>query len=68
MVAEANENDLAATAEHLDWPSTRVEQALAYADAFPSEAASILARNQQMSWKDVKAMLPPGMFVESTSG
>lgn len=65
MVAQAHADDKAATASHLDWPQWRVEQALAYADAFPLEGAALAEANRAVTKQQLKAMLPPGVWRET---
>ncbi len=58
LLARSYNGDLAAVAKHLRWPQTKIEAAVNYAEAFPSEIADALAENDATDYATLKRMLP----------
>jgi len=58
VLARDYKGDVAAIADHLEWPEAKVAAALNYAEAFPQEIAAALAENDSITFDDVKCMLP----------
>jgi hypothetical protein len=58
--------DLAAVAAHLRWPQAKVQAAVNYAEAFPSEIDEALVENDAMDFTALKRMVPQA--VEFRSG
>lgn len=58
MLVRSYKGDLAAVADHLQWPSAKVEAAVNYAEAFPDEIDTALAENDAMDFTALKRMLP----------
>jgi len=58
MLVRSYEGDLAAVADHLQWPAAKVEAAVNYAKAFPDEIDTALAENDAMDFTALKRMLP----------
>ena len=49
---------LAAVASHLRWPQAKVQAAIHYSEAFPSEIDEALAENEAVDFTTLKRMLP----------
>jgi len=58
MLVRNYKGDLAAVADHLQWPAAKVEAAVNYAKAFPDEIDTALAENDAMDFTALKRMLP----------
>ena len=58
MLVRSYEGDLAAVADHLQWPAAKVQAAINYAEAFPEEIDAALAENEAMDFTALKRMLP----------
>ena len=56
--ARGQKADLAAVASHLRWPQAKVQAAIHYAEAFPSEIDEALAENEAVDFTTLKRMLP----------
>ena len=50
--------DGASVAGHLNWPEAKVQAAINYAKAFPSEIETALSENASVDWEGLKRMLP----------
>jgi uncharacterized protein (DUF433 family) len=58
LLVRSYKGDAAAVAEHLRWPLARVNAAVNYAEAFPSEIDEALAENEAMDFTALERMLP----------
>jgi uncharacterized protein (DUF433 family) len=58
LLAQSYKGDATAVAAHLEWPASKVQAALHYAEAFPDEIEEALAENDAMDYKSLKRMLP----------
>jgi hypothetical protein len=58
LLLRGYQGDAAAVARHLGWPQAKVQAAVHYADAFPSEIDEALAENDAMDFEALKRMLP----------
>lgn len=58
MVARGYGGDALQTAEHLEWPVSRVEDALSYAHAYADEITSIVEDNAAQTFESVQHILP----------
>ena len=56
--ARGQKADLAAVASHLRWPQAKVQAAIHYSEAFPSEIDEALAENEAVDFTTLKRMLP----------
>jgi len=50
--------DCASVARHLNWPEAKVQAAINYAKAFPSEIETAFSENASVDWEELKRMLP----------
>jgi len=57
-LVRAYNSDLVAVAKHLQWPLTKVQAAVNYAEAFPTEIGDAIAENDAMDFTALKRMLP----------
>jgi uncharacterized protein (DUF433 family) len=58
LLLRGYEGDASAVARHLGWPRAKVQAAVHYAEAFPSESDEALAENDAMDFEALKRMLP----------
>ncbi len=58
LLVKSYKADLAAVAEHLQWPEAKVYAAVNYAKAFPEEIDGALAENEAIGLEGLKRMLP----------
>jgi len=58
LLLRGYEGDAAAVARHLGWPRAKVQAAVHYAEAFPSEIDEALAENDATDFDALKRMLP----------
>lgn len=58
LLARSYKGDAVAVARHLEWPASKVQAALHYAEAFPDEIQEALAENDSIDFKALKRMLP----------
>jgi uncharacterized protein (DUF433 family) len=58
LLVRSYKRDLNAVARHLRWPLARVQAAVNYAEAFPSEIDEALAENDAAGLTALKRMLP----------
>ncbi len=58
LLVRSYKNDLQSVAKHLRWPRAKVQAAVNYAEAFPSEIAEALAENEASSFAVIKRQLP----------
>ena len=58
LLYRSYKNDVEAVARHLDWPATKVQAAVNYAEAFPGEIDEALAENEAADFAKIKRMLP----------
>lgn len=58
LLVQSYKADVAAVAEHLEWPEAKVQAAVNYARAFPEEIDGALAENDASGYEAVKRMLP----------
>jgi hypothetical protein len=54
-----------AGAKHLQWPESRVQAALNYAEAFPEEIERAISENAGTDFDALKRMLPSALKVGS---
>jgi hypothetical protein len=66
LLARSYSDDLKAVAGHLEWPTEKVQAALNYAQAYPSEIDEALAENSAMDLDALKRMLPGIVFEAPT--
>jgi len=62
MVARGYDLDAQKTAQHLEWPLSRVQAALSYAQAFPQEIETALHDNESYSFERLRRMVPQARF------
>ena len=65
MLVRSYKGDLAAVADHLQWPSAKVEAAVNYAEAFPDEIDTALAENDAIGFHGVEAHAAAGHGVRT---
>jgi hypothetical protein len=58
MLLRSYMDDLAAVGRHLRWPESKVQAAVAYAEAFPEEIDEALKENEETSFESLRRMLP----------
>jgi hypothetical protein len=58
LLVRSYKNDLPAVARHLRWPQAKVQAAVNYAEAFPSEINEALAENEASNFAMIKRQLP----------
>jgi hypothetical protein len=58
LLVRSYKNDLPAVARHLRWPQAKVQAAVNYAEAFPSEINDALAENDASNFATIKRQLP----------
>jgi hypothetical protein len=58
LLVRSYKRDLTATAKHLRWPITKVQTAVNYAEAFPTEIDQARAENNAVDFVALKRMLP----------
>ena len=58
LVARSYHHDIAAVAQHLQWPEVKVQAAFNYAAAFPEDIKKALAENDAMDFASLKRMFP----------
>jgi hypothetical protein len=58
LLVQSYKEDARAVAGHLRWPQAKVQAAVNYAEAFPSEINEALAENKASNFTAVKRMLP----------
>lgn len=58
LLVRSHPGDAAAAARHLQWPLTRVQAAVHYAEAFPDEIDQSIADNDATDFAALKRMLP----------
>jgi uncharacterized protein (DUF433 family) len=58
LLMRSYKNDAKAVAKHLQWPLSKVQAAIHYAEAFPEEIADALAGNDASTFESLKRMVP----------
>jgi|SRR5215469_15993232 len=58
LLVRAYRDDIAAVAQHLEWPEARVQAAVNYAEAFPDEIEQAISENAATDFDALKRMLP----------
>lgn len=58
LLFRSYKQDASAVARHLRWPEAKVQAAVNYAEAFPSEIDAAIAENDTVDFKALKRMLP----------
>ena len=58
LLVRGYKGDVSAVAKHLRWPQAKVQAAVHYAEAFPSEIDEAIAENDAMDFDALKRMLP----------
>jgi uncharacterized protein (DUF433 family) len=58
LLVRSHAGDAPAAARHLQWPLTRVQAAVHYADAFPEEIDQAIADSDATDFAALKRMLP----------
>lgn len=58
MLLRDYKGDVAAVAEHLEWPVEKVQAGINYGDAFPEEIEEALAENDAMDFASLRRMSP----------
>jgi hypothetical protein len=58
LLARSYKGNTAAVARHLEWPPSKVQAALHYAESFPDEVQEALAENDAIDFKALKRLLP----------
>jgi hypothetical protein len=64
MLLRSYKNDLAAVTKHLRWPESKVQAAVAYAEAFPEEIDEALQENEETGFESLKRMLPQAQRID----
>lgn len=68
-LARAYGMDVAATAQHLEWPEPKVQAALNYAAAYPTEVELAISDNDAVTWSDLSRLVPAAAdFVVPSTG
>lgn len=57
-IAQLYKMDVSKCAEHMDWPTYRVQAALNYAQAFPDEIETALEESAAYDFQTLRRMLP----------
>lgn len=52
------DGDIGKSAEHLNWPESKVKAALNYAEAFPQEIEDAIADNRTYDFEKLKRLIP----------
>jgi hypothetical protein len=65
LLVRAHKNDVAAVAEHLQWPEARVQASVNYAEAFLEEIERAISENAATDFDALKRMLPGAVRVGS---
>jgi hypothetical protein len=60
------EGSVPSVAKHLQWPESKVQAAINYAEAFPKEIDQALSENAAMDFTALKRMLPGTVKINST--
>ncbi len=58
LLCRSYKQDASAVAKHLRWPEAKVQAAVNYAEAFPSEIEEAITENDATDFKALKRMLP----------
>ncbi|MGA7379778.1 MAG: hypothetical protein WBX03_02915 [Terriglobales bacterium] len=58
LLCRSYQQDASAVAKHLRWPEAKVQSAVNYAEAFPSEIEEAITENDATDFKALKRMLP----------
>lgn len=58
LLVRSYKNDLQPVAKHLRWPQAKVQAAVNYAEAFPSEIDEALVENEASNFATIKRQLP----------
>ncbi|MGO9336942.1 MAG: hypothetical protein ACLPY1_05475 [Terracidiphilus sp.] len=58
LLVRSHAGDAKAVAKHLDWPPTKIQAAIHYAEAFAEEINEEIADNDSMDFAALKRMLP----------
>jgi hypothetical protein len=66
LLVRSYDNDLAATAKHLQWPEAKVRAAVNYAEAFADEIAQALDEYRALDFTALQRLLPQA--VEFSAG
>ena len=65
LLVRAYKNNVAAVAKHLQWPESRVQASLNYAEAFHDEIEGAISENAATDFDALKRMLPGAVKVGS---
>jgi len=65
LLVRAYRDDVTAVAKHLQWPESRVQASLNYAEAFPEEIERAISENAATDFDALKRMLPGTVRVGS---
>jgi hypothetical protein len=65
LLVRAYKADVIAVAKHLQWPESRVQAALNYAEAFPEEIERAISENTGTDFDALKRLLPGAVKVGS---
>lgn len=68
LLIRAYKDDVTAVARHLEWPESKVQASLNYAEAFPEEIERALSENTATDFDALKRMLPSAVRVGSGRG
>jgi hypothetical protein len=68
LVTRAYKDDVTAVAKHLEWPESKVQASLNYAEAFPEEIERAISENAATDFDALKRMLPSAVRVGSRLG
>lgn len=58
LLLRSYKQDASAVAKHLRWPEAKVQAAVNYAEAYPSEIEEAIAENDAVDFNALKRMLP----------
>jgi len=58
LLVRSYKSDVVAVAQHLNWPEAKIQAAINYARAFPSEIETALSENASVDLEGLKRMLP----------
>ena len=58
LLVRSYKEDVTAVAKHLQWPDSKVQAAINYAETFPEEIEQALSENSASDFRALKRMLP----------
>jgi hypothetical protein len=65
LLVRSYKEDVAAVAQHLQWPQAKVQAAINYTEAFPEEIEQALSENAGTDFRALKRLLPQTTKLDS---